>query len=83
MLRDGKTIGAKSLGMNQSAFLRAAADHALDSMIDYEANKVKRDCIEAQRKLHEFDRRGFDNWNHKWSLQMEFDRCCNQKNDPQ
>ena len=35
VLRDRIAVGAKSFGMNQSAFLRAAAVYALDNVIDF------------------------------------------------
>ena len=39
VLRDRIAVGAKSFGMNQSAFLRAAAVHALDNVIDFARKK--------------------------------------------
>jgi len=35
VLRDRIAVGAKSFGMNQSAFPRAAAVYALDNVIDF------------------------------------------------
>ena len=39
VLRDRIAVGAKSFGMNQSAFLRAAAIYALDNVIDFARKK--------------------------------------------
>ena len=40
-----------------------------------------KECKQALKKLRQYYRRGFDNWSQEWSLQMEVDRCCGEKDD--